>query len=71
MALPDLTGDVVLTGPQIGEFCDYLQRDGAPEQSFSIIRLRTSEKIERKGDVWTVTLQGNRGRVDVPIEGLS
>lgn len=63
---PDFSGDVILTGDQIGAFCDSLP----PDQRFDITRLRTATRIARKpslGEVeWRVTF-GNRATVVVPI----
>jgi len=69
----DVQGDVELTGDQVGAFCDLLTRLGT-EQRFDIAKLRTATRISRHPSLgeseWRVTM-GNRGRVVVPIAGLS
>lgn len=71
--LPDLSGDVVLTGDQIAAFCDRIVASDVP-QRFDVTRLRTATKIVRYGTLgqreWRVTLEGNRGVVVMPIAGI-
>jgi hypothetical protein len=69
----DLTGDVDLTGDQIAAFCDLVERT-QPTQVFDLNRLRAATRISRHPSLqqveWRVTLDGQRGSVVVPIQGL-
>lgn len=73
MELTDLTGDVDFTGDQIGAFCDLIERT-QPTQVFDLNRLRTATRISRHPSLqqveWRVTLNGQRGLVVVPIQGI-
>lgn len=69
----DLNGDVVLTGDQIGAFVDLIERTHK-DQAFDLARLRTATRIARRQSLheveWRVTLEGQRGTVTLPIQGL-
>lgn len=72
MTREDLVGDVVLTGPQIGEFCDLVATLGP--QAFQVDRLRKAERITRAVSLgqteFRVLLDGKRGQVVLPVKGL-
>lgn len=74
MEASELNGDVVLTGDQIGAFVDLIERTHK-DQAFDLARLRTAIRIARRPSLheseWRVTLEGQRGTVVIPIQGLA
>lgn len=75
MDLSDLTGDVDLTGKQIGAFVDLVERVASKAQHPSPLhtdRLRAAVRIERAAGetAYRVTLDQKRGIVTIPIAGV-